>query len=189
MTPRILAFAGSTRLDSLNRKLLAAAVALARKKDAHVTAIELADYEMPLYNGDYEREKGLPDSVKRLKALMLEHDRFLIASPEYNSSISPLLKNTIDWCSRPETEAAATLACFDGKIAGLLSASPGRLGGMRALRHLREILSNIGVLVVPEQFSLSRAGSAFDEAGLLQDSRASSRIEEVIQQLISVRFQ
>lgn len=188
MTPKVLAFAGSSRQDSVNKKLLAVAVSLAREMGAQVTQIDLADFEMPLYHADLENAQGLPDNVKRLKALMRGHERFLIASPEYNSSITPLLKNTIDWCSRSETEDEPTLQCFQGKIAGLISASPGALGGLRALRHLREILGNIGVLVVPAQYSLSNAYEAFDSSGALTNESARPATTKVVRQLLSAHL-
>jgi len=188
MSPRILAFAGSSRRDSVNKKLLAAAVSAAREEGHEITPIDLKDYEMPLYDGDLEAAEGVPEAAKRLKNLMREHDRFLVASPEYNSSVTPLLKNAIDWCSRPETEDEPRLACFNGKIAGLISASPGGLGGLRALRHVREILGNIGVFVIPEQFALPGAYDAFDASGGLTNDRAKKRLREVVRQLASVRL-
>ncbi len=185
---RILAFAGSSRRDSWNRKLLGQAVRFARETGAEVTEIDLADFVLPLYNGDEEAASGLPDAAKQLKSLMVSHDRFLIASPEYNSSITPLLKNVIDWCSRPESEDEPALKAYTGKVAGLIAASPGGLGGLRGLRHLREILGNIGVHVVPAQFALSSAHQAFDEAGSLTASSAVSGVRKVVDQLVSVRL-
>lgn len=188
MSPKILAFAGSARRDSTNRKLLANAVTLAREMGGEVTHIDLSDFEMPLYHGDFEASQGLPETARRLKALLLQHDRLLIACPEYNSSITPLLKNTIDWCTRTETDSEPALQCFQGKIAGLLSASPGALGGLRSLRHLREILANIGVLVIPAQYALANAYEAFESSGEFKEERTRQAIKKVLSQLLSVHL-
>ena len=160
--PKILAFSGSIRRDSWNRKLIRAAVDAARAAGGEVTLIDLADYPLPLYNGDLEDRDGLPDNALRLKALFKEHDALLIASPEYNSSIPPLLKNAIDWVSR-EWQGESGLVPYQHKVAAILAASPGTFGGMRMLPHLRQILNTLGVLVLPGQFSLAHADTAFDE--------------------------
>ncbi len=183
--PRILAFAGSARRDSLNRRLLVAAAAFAREAGADVTVADLADYPMPLFDQDLEAEVGRPDEVARFRGLMLEHDGFLIAAPEYNSSITPLLKNTIDWASRSLADEPP-LECFRGKTCGLLAASPGALGGLRGLVHVRAILSNIGVLVIPEQHALGSAHEAFDDDGGLSDERAAGSVERVANRLVAV---
>ena len=154
--PRILAFAGSTRGESLNRKLIAHAATL-----GDTTLIELADYPLPLYDGDLETEHGLPKHALDLKRLFTQHDALLLACPEYNGSITPLLKNTIDWVSRPAPNEKP-LACFKGKVAALLAASPGALGGLRGLVHVRAILSGIGVLVLPNQLAVPRAHEELD---------------------------
>ena len=135
--PRILAFAGSARRDSFNKKLVSAAAEMARELGAEVTVVDLADYPMPIYDGDEESENGHPEASNKLYQLMKEHDGFLVACPEYNSSITPLLKNTIDWVSRTR-DAEPPLVAFTGKVVALLSASPGALGGMRGLVHVRE---------------------------------------------------
>lgn len=159
---KILAFSGSIRRDSWNRKLIHVAVDAARAAGGEVTLIDLADYPLPLYNGDLEDRDGLPDNALRLKALFKEHDALLIASPEYNSSVPPLLKNTIDWVSR-EWQGESGLVPYQNKVAAILAASPGTFGGMRMLPHLRQILNTLGVLVLPGQFSLPHADMAFDE--------------------------
>jgi len=181
--PKILAFAGSARKDSFNVKLMRVAASIAEENGAEVTVVDFRDLEMPLYDGDIENANGLPESAKRFKKLMKEHHGFLIASPEYNSSISPLLKNAIDWASRPE-EGEKPLEAFLGKTAGLLSASPGGLGGLRGLVTLRSILGNIQVLVLPQQFALSTAHEAFDEVGALRDAKQSERVAQVVVSLI-----
>jgi len=171
--PRILAFAGSARRDSFNKKLVRAAGHGAKANGAEVSFVDLRDFPLPLFDQDLEADDGEPENAKRLKQLFLDHQGLLIASPEYNSSLSPLLKNTLDWVSRSETP----LAAFQGKTAAIMSASPGGLGGLRGLVHLRAILGNIGVLVLPEQHAVSQAHEAFDDEGNLQDDRQRSKIE------------
>lgn len=156
MTPKILAFAGSTRNDSLNRKVLDHAVRGAREAGAEVTLIDLKDYSLPLYNGDLEESHGLPEAAVRLKGLFKSHHGLLLACPEYNSSITPLLKNTLDWVSRQHGEESG-LVPYQGKLAALVSASEGHLGGLRSLRHVREILTALQMLVIPKQMALARA--------------------------------
>lgn len=169
--PKILAFAGSIRKDSFNKKILKLAVEGAQKAGAEVTVIDLHDFPLPIYDGDLEASSGLPPSALKLKKMMREHEGLLIASPEYNSSISGVLKNTIDWISRPENAQEPFLDCFNGKTAALISASPSPLGGLRGLVHLKAILGNINVLVLPAQETLSKAHEAFDADGHLTDAR------------------
>jgi NAD(P)H-dependent FMN reductase len=159
MATKILAFAGSTRNESLNRQALAHAVRGARDAGADITLIELSDYALPLYNGDLEVSHGLPEAAVRLKALFQAHHGLLLACPEYNGSITPLLKNTLDWVSRPRGEESGLLP-YQGKWAGLVAASAGNLGGLRGLRHVREILTNLQVMVIPQQMALSQADKA-----------------------------
>ncbi|MBA2482420.1 MAG: NAD(P)H-dependent oxidoreductase [Planctomycetes bacterium] len=170
MTTKILAFAGSTRTASWNKKLLAVAVAGARAEGAEVTSLDLRDLPMPLYDGDLEEREGIPPQAREFKRLLLAHQGLLIASPEYNSSITAVLKNAIDWASRAEP-GEAPLACFAGKIAGLVAASPGALGGLRGLVTVRSILGNIRVLVIPEQVAVSKAHEAFAADGSLVDAK------------------
>ena len=131
LAPRILAFAGSARTASINKKLAAAAAGYAREAGAEVTVADLRDFAMPLYDGDLEEAEGMPDGARQFKQLLVEHDGLLIASPEYNSSLSPLLKNVIDWASRSESDEEPPLAAFRGKAAGIMATSPGKLGGLR----------------------------------------------------------
>jgi NAD(P)H-dependent FMN reductase len=166
---RVLGFAGSTRAGSLNKRLVQVALAGAAEAGAETRFLDLADYRMPVYDGDEEARDGLPDAARALKREVAAHDALLVASPEYNGSLTAVLKNALDWISRPQ-EGEATLAAYDGKVAGLLSASPGALGGLRGLAHLRQILSGIRVLVIPEQYALARAGDAFDAEGRLTDA-------------------
>lgn len=168
--PRILAFAGSTRERSYNKMLVRIAAAGARSAGASVTEIDLRDYPMPIFDEDLEAREGPPDAAKRLRELFLSHHGLLIASPEYNSSITALLKNTIDWVSRPKP-GDRPLACFAGKTAAIMSASPGALGGLRGLVHLRAVLGNIQVLVLPDQVTVPGAADAFNARGDLADDK------------------
>lgn len=174
--PQILALAGSARKESFNKKTVRVAAAAAERAGAEVTVLDLADYPLPIYNGDLEADQGLPENAIKLKKIFLEHDGLLIASPEYNSSVTPLLKNTIDWVSRP-AEGEGGLAAYQNKVAVLMAASPGGLGGMRGLVHLRAILQNIGVIVLPKQFALSKANEAFDDNDQLKDEKARTTVE------------
>lgn len=179
VTPRILAFAGSTRTESFNKKLVRLAAAAAEKAGAVVTLIDLRDYPLPLYDADLETRDGLPAHARTLKQLFLNHDGLLIASPEYNSGISAVLKNTLDWISRAESDREPPLAAFAGKTAALLSASPGALGGLRGLVQLRMLLGNIKVLVLPDQLAVSHADEAFQPDGTLRDARKQASVERL----------
>lgn len=174
-TIKILAIAGSARSDSFNKKLVKISAAGARASGADVTYLDFRDLPLPLFDEDLETAEGLPVNAVRLKAMFKEHQGFLIACPEYNSSITPLLKNAIDWASRPEP-SEPPLACFNGKVAALMSASPGRLGGLRGLGHVRSILSNIGVLVLPDQKAIGSAHQAFDDNDNLHDESQQAAI-------------
>lgn len=182
---KILAFAGSSRVDSFNKKLVKVAAEGAREAGAEVTFVDLKEYPMPIYDGDLEAKEGVPENAKKLKKLFLENHGLLIASPEYNSSISALLKNAIDWVSRPE-QGEAQLACFDQKVAGLMSASPGLLGGLRGLVTVRSILGNIKCTVIPEQVAVSKAGEAFNENGSLKDEKQEKSVRNIGAQVAKV---
>ena len=182
--PKLLMFAGSARTASTNKQLAALAASTAQTADVDVTLIDLKDFEMPIYDGDLEGDAGLPENAKRLKELFVAHDGLFIASPEYNSSFSPLLKNALDWVSRPHTENEPSLWAYSGKVAALGSISPGALGGLRGLVPLRMMLGNIGVTVVPNQVAISNGFSAFDDAGALKDERQSQMLKATIDQLI-----
>jgi NAD(P)H-dependent FMN reductase len=184
-TPKVLAFAGSTRKDSFNKKFVKIAADAARAAGAAVTMVDLGEVPMPLYDGDLEAQQGLPENVKKFKALLLAHDGLLIASPEYNSSISGVLKNAIDWASRPGP-GEAPLACFTGKVAVLMSASPGGLGGLRGLVIVRSLLSNIQVIVLPGQMAVPQAHEAFGPDGKLKDPKQQAGIEALGRGLVEV---
>ena len=179
---KILAFAGSIRRDSFNQKLLRISLEGARAAGAEVTLVQLADYELPLMNQNLEAQEGLPPNARKLKDIFLAHQGLLLACPEYNGSITPLLKNTLDWVSRPDGKAPG-LKPYGGKVVGLVSASAGKLGGLRGLRHVREVLTVLGCLVLPEQFALSGADQAFDGQGLLVDDRARQQAQAVATRL------
>lgn len=181
---KILAFAGSARRDSWNKKLVALAAGKARAFGAEVTLLDLADVPMPLYNGDLEAAEGLPENAVKVQKLMVDHDALLLSCPEYNGSITPLLKNVIDWTSRASDGLAMT-AATRGKVGCLLSASPGQLGGLRGLVHVRAILSGIGMLVIPDTLAVSGAHQAFGEDGSLVDEKIDGRLTKTIQSLVA----
>lgn len=183
MKPRILAFAGSLRRDSYNKKLAAVAADMARAAGADVTLIDLRDFPMPIYDGDIESASGLPDAALKLRELMKAHQGFLISTPEYNSSISGLLKNTIDWASRPR-QGEPSLVCFAGKVVGLLAASPGALGGLRGLFHVRDIFLNINSIVLPTMYAMTGANDAFDDQGKLKDDAKIQKVNGVATALV-----
>ncbi len=181
--PTLLFLSGSIRKGSLNTQLARQACDMAGSLECDPTFIDLSEYPMPLYHGDLEAEEGLPASAKELKQVFAGSQGFLIASPEYNSSFSPLLKNTLDWISRPHTENEAPLVAYRGKVAALTAASPGGFGGLRGLTPLRMMLGNIGVHVIPDQLAISHATKAFDAEGNLTDERASATLRTIVEQL------
>jgi chromate reductase len=183
---KLLFLSGSIRKDSLNKKLAKNAVELAKKiGGAEITYIDLADFDMPIYNGDLEDASGLPENAKKLKNLFIEHDGFFIASPEYNSSISGLLKNSLDWISRPEKSDSGSLVAFTGKVAAISAASIGGLGGIRGLVHLRSMLTNIFTIVVPQQLTIPAATNEFDAEGKLSEKHQKA-LHAVVEQFIMV---
>ena len=169
--PKILAFAGSLRKDSFNKKLVKIAIKGAEEEGGQVTYIDLKDYPMPIYDQDIEDSQGLPDNAKKLKDLMLAHDGFLISCPEYNSSMPAVFKNAIDWASRKATPAEPSLACFIDKAVMLMSASPSGLGGLRSLVHVRSMLGSINCIVLPQQKCIPQANQAFNPDGTLKDQK------------------
>ena len=184
MTPRILAFAGSLRRESFNKKLVRIAARAARDAGAEVTLIDLKDLPLPLFDQDLEAGQGMPENGTKLRQLFSDHDGLLVASPEYNSSVTAALKNVIDWVSRPAAGEPPG-AVFRGKVAALMSASPGALGGLRGLVHLRSILGNIGVIVLPDQIAVARAHEAFQPDGSLTDPKQQAGIEALGKTLAS----
>lgn len=172
-SPRVLAFSGSARRDSLNRKLLAVTVEAVRKLGGEVTLLDLNEYALPLYHGDLEDAEGLPANAAKLIELINQHAGLLIASPEYNSMLTPLLKNTLDWCTRADDNP------FIGKVAAVVSASPGAFGGVRSAQLTRQLLLHLGCHVVPAQCTLAKAHEAFDAVGALKEARSQKSVDAV----------
>ncbi len=168
---KILAFAGSSRKKKKNKKLVSIAAQGAANAGAELTVIDLADFPLPLYNQDLQMEQGIPDIALQFKKLLIEHDGFLIASPEYNGAFSPLLKNVLDWASRKQHDDEPSLQAYTGKLAAIMAASPGGLGGLRGLVFLRMLLSNLGVTVLPQQQAIPFANKAFADDGCLNDEQ------------------
>ena len=185
MTPRILVFAGSARMDSLNKKLARAAAEAVRAAGATGTFVDLGDYPMPLYDGDLEAREGVPANARKLKDLFIAHQGLFIVSPENNASVSALLKNTLDWISRQDGSESG-LAPYQGKVAAIAGASTGALGGLRGLTHLRAILQTLKVLVLSEQFALGRAHEAFNQDGGLKDATQQAAIAALAKSLVEV---
>ncbi len=177
--PKVLAFAGSTRKDSYNKKLLAEAVSVARRMGAEVTVIDLKEFPMPFYDADLEAQDGLPLHAKRLRDLMIEHDCVIIASPQYNGSVSAVLKNSLDWASRSEGGEASRDA-FKGKKFAIMSASPKKKGGLNGLSHLRYVIEDCGGSVLEQQVTVGNAPSAFTLDGKLESEKTQ---EELIQEI------
>lgn len=179
----VLAFAGSTREDSVNKKLVKEAANAAHQLGAKVTFINLKDYPMPFYDEDLETGQGMPNKAKQFRQLMLQSDVILIASPEYNGSISGVLKNAIDWASRNE-DGGGSREAFKGKKFVIMSASPGASGGARGLVHLRAIIEHIGGTVMPQQVVIPDAYNAFDAQGLLKNNDQRKDIQQLVQAVL-----
>jgi NAD(P)H-dependent FMN reductase len=179
MSVRILAINGSSRRESLNQKLLDIAAHGARHAGAEVTTVRLGDFDLPIYDGDLEAERGLPDGARELQALVDRHQALLIATPEYNGGYTALLKNAIDWISRPRADGTSGVALLAGKAAALVSASPGQLGGLRSQAGMRTVLDKLGMIVIPQAFALSQAHEAFDIEGQLKDVNATRAVAGV----------
>ncbi len=183
--PKILVFAGSNRSGSFNVRLAGMAMKELAQADAEVTRISLADYPLPLYDADFEAAKGVPDNAVALKRQFQAHSGVFIASPEYNASITPLLKNTLDWISRVAERGEARNAAFKNRVFTVGSASPGQFGGMRGLMTLRTVLEvGLGALVLPEQVCVPNAGDAFAEDGSLRDERVATALRNQARRLV-----
>ena len=183
---KLLVFAGSTRQHSYNRKLAKVVAQLAQGSGAEVTHIELADFEVPMYNADLEA-RGTPADVMKLKQIGYEHPAWIICAPEYNASYPALLKNTLDWISSPMKSDPVWKDDFRstrGKVVGMLSASPGALGGLRSQSHLAPLLLNLHFWVAPKNFALARAADAFDAQGNLANEGARKSTQAVIDQVL-----
>ena len=186
MAKKFLFLSGSTRKESFNTQLAKFCCDVAKAQDVEVEFIDLADYPMPIFNQDFEAENGAPDTAIALKKKFVAADGFLIASPEYNSTITPILKNTIDWLSRPYEENEPRLVCFNNKGAAIVSAATGALGGLRALDPLRLLLAHIGVNVVGNQLAVNFAADAFNDDGTLASEQQVQIIEGIIKTLIRI---
>jgi chromate reductase len=183
--PKILVFAGSIRTGSHNARLAALAAKLLTLADADVTHISLQDFPMPLFDGDLEAKSGPPDHAVKLKRLMMLHDGVFIASAEYNASLTPLLKNTIDWVSRVRDTTELPLAVFKNRVFALGAASAGTLGGYRSLIALRQVLElGCGATVLPEQVAVRDAPHAFDEHDNLRDPRIAEALAAMLRRLV-----
>ena len=183
---KLLVFAGSTRRGSYNRQLARVVAQMARDAGAEVTHLELADFDVPLYNADLEA-RGTPPDVIRLKEIFHAHPAWIVCTPEYNASYPALVKNTFDWISSPVKGHAVWHDDFRatrGKVVGMLSASPGALGGLRSQSHLVPLLFNLHCWVSPKNFALGRAGTAFDEQGQLNDPAAQQRVKDVLDHVL-----
>ncbi len=183
---KILAFAGSSRKDSVNKKLVRIAASGAEKAGAQVTVIDLADYPMPVFDADLEKQQGIPEQALAFKKLLIEHHGFLISSPEYNSAFSPLLKNVLDWASRSESNDEPPLQAYKNKAVSIMAASPGGLGGIRGLVFLRMLLANLGLIVLPEQQCIAKAYQAFSEQGELIDAKQQQAVEKLGVNLVNL---
>jgi NAD(P)H-dependent FMN reductase len=183
---KILVFAGSTRQQSFNRRLAAEAAAMVRAAGSEATLLELADLDIPMYNADLEA-RGTPPDVVRLKRTLWEHPGWIICSPEYNGSYTALLKNTIDWASSPvaaDPEWQDGVKPFRGKVVGMLSASNGRLGGLRSQSHLAPLLLNLECWLAPRAYALAGAAQAFDAQGALSEAAHRTGVQGVVDQVL-----
>ena len=182
--PRLLFISGSTREKSFNKRLAKLGERIADANGIAGTFADLGDYPMPIYNGDLEAAEGVPENARKLKALMKVHSGVFIASPEYNASFSPLLKNAIDWVSHTRDEGETPLEVYKTRVFALGAASPGGMGGLRGLSQLRLVLEiGLGALVLPDQFAVPRAAEAFDEHGHLKNKDSQETFKQLIQKL------
>lgn len=186
MTIKVLALCGSARRESLNRKLLDIAARGARDNGSEVSFISLADYPIPLYDGDFEQAHGVPENVRKLQRLFAEHAALLIASPEHNGGYTASLKNALDWISRPCENGEPGVRLFATKVAAVISASPGPMGGLRSMLGMRGVLEKLGAVVIPQGFSLGSAHLAFMRDGTLADEKADGEVRTVGASLVDV---
>ena len=185
--PKILVIPGSTRTGSHNVKLAALAVKELTLIDADVTRISLQDYPLPIYDADLDARSGQPASAVQLKQMIMAHHGVFIASPEYSASVTPLLKNAIDWVSRVRERGDPTYAAFKGRVFAIASASPGRAGGLRSLMALRQILElGCGALVIPAQVAIPNAEQAFDDKDEIVDLGTFNLLRAALQKLVDM---
>lgn len=185
--PKILVFASSIRTGSHNGKLAALAAKELTLIDADVTRISLADYPLPIYDADTDARTNQPANALSLKQMIMAHHGVFIASAEYSASITPLIKNAIDWVSRIRERGDATYAAFKGRVFAISSASPGRAGGLRSLMALRQILElGCGALVIPEQVAIPQADQAFDDMDNIIDAGIANQFRAQLTRLVEM---
>lgn len=176
---KVLAFSGSTRTNSYNQQLVTQAAEIARQYGASVTVINLKDYSMPFYNADQESTLGMPFAAKQFRRLMLTHDAIIIATPEYNASMPGELKNAIDWATR-SVEGTFSVEPFQKKKFALMSASPGKGGGKRALEELTRVIRALGGKVVSERVSVAEAHNYFGRGKPPHNSDLAFEVKELL---------
>jgi chromate reductase len=181
---KLLFFAGSAREASFNKRLARLGAEIAEANGIAATFADLGDYPMPLYDADLQALDGIPDNAKKFEALMKVHTGIFIACPEYNASITPLLKNTLDWVSRVRNEGEEPLAVYKTRVFALGSASPGGMGGLRGVNTVRTTLElGLSALVLPDQFAVPKAGEAFEDNGHLKNKESQENFKKLIQKL------
>ena len=185
--PKILVIPGSLGAQSYNVRIAALATKELTIADADVTRISLIDYPLPIYDADLAAQSEPPQNAVRLKQLMCAHHGVFLASPEYNASISPLMKNTIDWISLVRDHGEPAYAAFKGRVFAIGAAANGGLGGLRSLMALRQILElGCGALVIPEQVAVARADQAFDEMDNLNDESLATALKAAMRRLVEL---
>jgi chromate reductase len=184
IVPKILVFAGSIRTGAYSGRTADIAQKELATQGAEVTRISLADYPLPLMDEDLERDRGIPDNAVKLARLIAAHDAVLICTPEYNGSIPPLVKNTIDWVSRVHRDGGRPLSPYPGKVVGICSSSNGSFAGIRSANHLRAVLSHIGMEVIARQVSVPYGAEAFDEGGNFKEERLCKGMTRLCKTLI-----
>ena len=184
-SPKVLAFAGSTRKESVNKRLARIALQAAKKAGAETTFVDLQDFNIPLYCDDLVAKEGIPEGVLQFKQLLNSHNGFFIASPEYNGSLTGVLKNAIDWATI-KADGEERMSCWNGKIAGLVSASPGGLGGIRGLHHLRTILAGIGTFVLPNHLAVGNSTENLQNEKQITDEKLQLQLESLTHEMVRV---
>jgi chromate reductase len=185
--PRILIIPGSLRTGSHNARLAALAAKELALLEAEVTRISLEDYTLPLFDADLVSAQGLPSAAVTLKHMLLAHQGVFITSPECSASVTPLIKNTIDWISRVRDPGEPAYAAFKGRVFAIGAAANGGLGGLRSLMALRQILElGCGALVIPEQVAVPRAEQAFDDMDNLKDEALATALKTAMRRLVEL---
>lgn len=185
--PKILAFSGSSRKGSHNTRLLVTASGAVKAAGADVTSVDLRALALPIYDADMESDHGMPQSVQLLRKQMLAHDGFLIASPEHNGSVTALLKNALDWCSRPHGGVDG-LAAYRGKTVALVAASVSPFGGVRGLIALRSIMAKMGAIVLPEDIALPFAQDAYDDSNALKNAGTQQALKSLAGSFVQLTY-